>query len=155
MSEMITVTTAGCAMPNRRLPALGLHAVEVRKLTLSWAIDGTDLTIRKVATSTTSTMTKADGAGRQQGEDPVADAGLPAAGAQPAPNPEPETGDAASPMPTAERLAGPDARSLRRRRARIAPAGAVDRLAADARRRQRRVLGADGAADRSWSLALA
>ena len=45
-------------MPKRRLPGVVDHSVDVRKLTLSSRIDGTDLTTRKTATRATSSTTK-------------------------------------------------------------------------------------------------
>src|SRR4051812_22048443 len=56
ITEMTMVTQSSAAMPKRRWP--GSNSVEVRKYTLSSAIDGTDFVTRKMPTRTTTTITK-------------------------------------------------------------------------------------------------
>src|SRR4051794_1679425 len=58
ITEMITVTQSSAATPKRRRP--GLKSVEVRKFTLSSAMDGTDLTTRKNPTSSTTSTTNTE-----------------------------------------------------------------------------------------------
>ena len=159
MTEMITVTQsrfgdAEAQVARRRCST----RVEVRKLTLSSAIDGTDLTSRKVATRTTSTMTNADAPERQPRRRPGRRCGLlPPLGAHAARHRSTGTGAAGG-----AQAARSAARSTRPRSSAsgigsavgAAVAGAVDRLAADPRGGNGPSAGAARVADRSSSLAL-